>query len=130
MADCSFTTLGRGVMCARPISSSRALLWACTRKPIHRKRLVAGVLTIHRAIDRYTPKGSTVTDPNLKATINDNALSTVHKLTYRGVTYTRNVKWTNRVEGIFRKCVRQRNFEGCQRLLRILSNLPRRALYL
>ncbi len=41
-------------MCARPISSSRALLRVRTREPTHRKRLAAGVLTILWAIDRYT----------------------------------------------------------------------------
>ncbi len=40
-------------MCARPISSSRALLRVRTCEPTHRKRLAAGVLTIMRAIDRY-----------------------------------------------------------------------------
>ncbi len=44
-------------MCARPISSSRALLRVCTCEPTHRKRLAAGVLTILWAIDRYKPIG-------------------------------------------------------------------------
>ncbi len=46
-------------MCARPISSSRALLRACTREPIHLKRLAAGVLIIQWAIDRYMLKEKT-----------------------------------------------------------------------
>ncbi len=40
-------------MCARPISSSHALLRVRTCEPTHRKRLAAGVLTILWAIDRY-----------------------------------------------------------------------------
>ncbi len=40
-------------MCARPISSSRALLRVRTCEPTHRKQLAAGVLTILWAIDRY-----------------------------------------------------------------------------
>ncbi len=40
-------------MCAHPISSSFALLRVRTREPTHRKQLVAGVLTILWAIDRY-----------------------------------------------------------------------------
>ncbi len=49
--------------------------------------------------------GNAVIDPDLKATINDNALSTVDTVTYLGVTFARNAKWINHVEGIFRKCV-------------------------
>ncbi len=43
------------MMYVRPISTSRALLWVCTREPNHRKWLVTGVLTILWAIDRYKP---------------------------------------------------------------------------
>ncbi len=50
--------------------------------------------------------GNVVTDPDLKATINDNALSTVDTVTCLGGTFARNANWTNHVEGIFRKCVR------------------------
>ncbi len=39
-------------MCARPKSSSHAVLRVRTREPTHRKRLAAGVLTILWAIDR------------------------------------------------------------------------------
>ncbi len=49
--------------------------------------------------------GNAVIDPDLKATVNDNALSTVDTFTNLGVTVARNAKWTNHVEGIFRKCV-------------------------
>ncbi len=42
-------------MCARPISSSRALLRVRTREPTHRKRLAPGVLAILLAIDRCRP---------------------------------------------------------------------------
>ncbi len=45
-------------------------------------------------------------DPDLNATINDSALSTVDTVNYLEVTFARNAKWTNHVEGIFRKCVR------------------------
>ncbi len=38
--------------------------------------------------------------------INDNVLSTFDTVTYLGVTFARNAKWTNHIEGIFRKCVR------------------------
>ncbi len=76
-------------------------------------------------------KESAVTDPDVKATINDKALSMVDSVTYIGVTFARNAKWTNHVEGIFRKCVRlsflQKNSEGCQHLLSIYANLLRRA---
>ncbi len=41
-------------MCVRPISSSRELLPARTCESTHHKRLVAGVLTILWAIDRYS----------------------------------------------------------------------------
>ncbi len=50
--------------------------------------------------------GNAVTDPDLNSTINDNELSSVDAVTYLGVTFARNAKWTNHVEGIFRKCVR------------------------
>ncbi len=40
-------------MCARPKSSSRALLRLCTREPTHHNGLVAGVLPILWTIDRY-----------------------------------------------------------------------------
>ncbi len=54
----------------------------------------------------FSLKENVVTDPDFKAIINDNALSTVDTVTYLGVTFARNAKWTNHVEGIFRKCVR------------------------
>ncbi len=54
----------------------------------------------------FSLKGKAVTDPDLKATINDKALPTVDSVTYLGVTFAKNAKWTNHVEGIFRKCVR------------------------
>ncbi len=41
-------------MCARPISSSRALLRVRTCEPTHHKRLAAGVLAILWANDRYS----------------------------------------------------------------------------
>ncbi len=44
--------------------------------------------------------------PDLKATINDNALSTVDTVNYLAVTFARTAKWTDHVEGIFRKYVR------------------------
>ncbi len=42
------------MLCARPISSSRALLRVRTREPTLRKRVAAGVLTILWESDRYT----------------------------------------------------------------------------
>ncbi len=52
-------------------------------------------------------KGNAVTDPDLKATINDNAFSTV------------DAKWTNHVEGIFRKCVRLSFF--CKEISKVIN---------
>ncbi len=52
----------------------------------------------------FSRKVNSVTD--LKATINDNALSTVDTVTNLGVTFAKNAKSTNHVEGIFRKCIR------------------------
>ncbi len=74
-------------------------------------------------------KGNAVTDPDLKATINDNVLSTVDTVTCLGVTFARNAKWTNHVEGIFRKCVRLSFFAkklAKKHLLSLFANLPRR----
>ncbi len=42
-------------MCARPTSSSRALLRVCTREPTHRKRLAAGALNFLWEIDHCRP---------------------------------------------------------------------------
>ncbi len=53
----------------------------------------------------FSLKGNAVTEPDLKAAINDNALSTVDTVTYLGATFARKAKWTSHVEGIFRKCV-------------------------
>ncbi len=39
-------------------------------------------------------KGNTVTDPELKANIKGNALSTVETVTYLGVKFSNNAKWT------------------------------------
>ncbi len=55
----------------------------------------------------FSFKGNTLTDSNLKASINDNVLSTVDTVPYLGVTFARNAKWINHVEGIFRQCVRR-----------------------
>ncbi len=54
----------------------------------------------------FSLKVNSVTDPDLKATINDNALSTVDTVVYLGVTFAKNAKSTNHVEGIFGKCIR------------------------
>ncbi len=54
----------------------------------------------------FTLKGNAVTDPDLKANINGNTLSEVESVTYLGVTFSNNAKWTAHVEDIFRKCVR------------------------
>ncbi len=78
----------------------------------------------------FSLTGNAIIEPDLNATINDAALSTADTVTYLGVTFARNAKWTNHVEGIFSKCVRlsflQRNFEGYQHLLSIFANLLRR----
>ncbi len=52
------------------------------------------------------PKGVAVIDPDLKANTNGNALSAVESVTYLGVTFSNNAKWTTHVEEILRKCVR------------------------
>ncbi len=53
----------------------------------------------------FSLKGNAVTDPDLKAAVNSNILSTVDSVAWFGVTFSRNARWTNHVEGIFRKCV-------------------------
>ncbi len=52
----------------------------------------------------FSLKGNAATDPDLKACINGNTLSTVESVTYLGVTFSNNAKWTTHVEEIFRKC--------------------------
>ncbi len=54
----------------------------------------------------FTLKGNAVTDPDLKANTNRYTLSEVESVTYLGVTFSNNAKWTAHVEDIFRKCVR------------------------
>ncbi len=54
----------------------------------------------------FAQKGNVVTDPDLKANINGNALSEVESVTYLGVTFSINAKRTAHVENIFKKCVR------------------------
>ncbi len=44
--------------------------------------------------------------PDLKATLNGNVPSSVDTVDYLGLTFARNTKLTNHVEGIFRKWVR------------------------
>ncbi len=51
-------------------------------------------------------KGNAVTDPDLKACIDDRTLSTVEPVTYLGVTFPNTAKWATNVEDIFRKYVR------------------------
>ncbi len=76
----------------------------------------------------FSLKENAVTDPDLKATINDNALSTVDTVTYLGVTFPRNAKWTNHDEGIFRECVRLSCFaKKLRRLSTPAEYIPRRA---
>ncbi len=69
----------------------------------------------------FSLKGNAVTDPDFKASINDNVLSTVDSVTNLGVTFARNAKWTKHVEGIFGKCVRLFFFA---KTLRRLSTPP------
>ncbi len=71
-------------------------------------------------------KGNSVTDPDLKATINGNALSTVESVTYFWVTFARNVKWTNHDGGIFRKCVHLSFFCKETSKNRLVNHLPGR----
>ncbi len=96
-----------------------------------------GVSTINNAL-KYVPnlnpkkcvqcmfflKDNAVTDADLKATINDNALSTVRSVAYLGVTFWIYAEWTAHVEEILRKCVR---LEGYQRLLSLFANFLRHA---
>ncbi len=51
-------------------------------------------------------KRNSVTDHYLKVAIIGNVLFMVDSVTYLGITFARNAKWTNHVERIFRKCVR------------------------
>ncbi len=52
----------------------------------------------------FSLKGNAAINP--QATINGNVLFTVDSVTYNGIKFSTKAKWTNRVEGIFRKCVR------------------------
>ncbi len=52
------------------------------------------------------PQGKRCYRPDFKASLNGNVLSTVDKVDYLGHTFARHAKWTNHVEGIFKKCVR------------------------
>ncbi len=70
-----------------------------------------------------TLTGIGVTDPALKANLNGNTLSTVESVTYLGVTFPNNAKWTTHVEDIFR------NFESYQCPLSLFANFSRRAYY-
>ncbi len=54
----------------------------------------------------YSLTGNAVMNPDLKASINRNSLSTVEPVTYLGDTFVRNANRTNYFEGIFRKRVR------------------------
>ncbi len=54
----------------------------------------------------FTLKGNAVTDLDLKANITGNTLSEVQSVTYIGVTFSNNAKWTAHVEDTFRKRVR------------------------
>ncbi len=74
----------------------------------------------------FTLKGSAVTDPDLKAKINGNTLSEVESVTYLGVTFSNNAKWTAHVEDIFRKCVRLSFFVKKLRRLSTTAEFIRR----
>ncbi len=52
----------------------------------------------------FSLKGNAVIDLDLKANINGNALSTVESVTYLGVTFSNNAKWTTHVDEIGIKC--------------------------
>ncbi len=66
----------------------------------------------------FSFNGNTVTDPDLKANISGNNLSAVESVTYLGVTFSRNAKWTTHIEDIFRKRVR---LSFCVKKFRMLS---------
>ncbi len=50
----------------------------------------------------FSLKGNAVPDTGLKADIDNNALSTVESVTYLGVSFSNNAKWTTHFEDIFR----------------------------
>ncbi len=58
----------------------------------------------------YILMGNAVTNPDLKATINRNSLSTVESVTYLGDTFAINTNRTNYFERILRKRVRRSIF--------------------
>ncbi len=70
----------------------------------------------------FSLKGNAVTDPDLKATISDNELSTVDTVTYLGPIMLR--------ESLESVCVYpflQINFDGFNHLLSLFANLPGRS---
>ncbi len=98
-----------------------------TTKPVIQSKDFQGIFTINNALKyvsewsgdnglklkptkcvqcMFTLKGNAVTGLAFKANINGNTLSGVESVTYLGVTFSNNAKWTARVEEIFRKCVR------------------------
>ncbi len=68
-------------------------------------------------------KGNAVTAPDLKTNINGNTLSEVESVTYLGVTFSNNAKWTAHVEDNFR------NFESYLRPLSLFASLSRHGYY-
>ncbi len=68
-------------------------------------------------------KDDAVTDPDLKANINGTKLSEVESVTYLGVIFSNNAKWTTHIEDIFR------NFEGYQLPLSLFASLSRHGYY-
>ncbi len=75
----------------------------------------------------FTHKGNAITDLDLKANINGDTLSEVEPVTYLGVKFSNNAKWTAHVEDIFRKCVRLSFFVKKLRRLSTSAELSRRA---
>ncbi len=63
-------------------------------------------LMVSTIILKNASNGNAATDPHLKANISGNTLSTVESVTYLGVTFWNNAKWSTHFEDIFRKCVR------------------------
>ncbi len=68
--------------------------------------------------------GNAVTDPDLNATINDTALSTVDTVTYLSylLTQSRPIMLRDSLENAYGYPFLQRNFEGYQHLLSIFDN--------
>ncbi len=81
-------------------------------------------------VERPPNPYNAVIDPDLKATINDNTLSTVDTVTYLGLhlreMQSGPIMLRESLENVYVSPFLQRNFEGYQHLLSIFANLLRR----